>query len=103
MDEGRRRRDEGQERVDSHTDEAWKDAADAAIARLARTGRPFTAEDLTDLVGMPPRHNAIGSRFTTAARAGLIEEIGYKQSTRAARHASRMLVWRGTNPRPTLW
>lgn len=96
MDDGRRLRDEGMALVDEHEHPAWKAEADRVIRELAYGGRPFTAYDVTDRIGMPARPNAVGARFSAAARQGIIEDIGYTQSKRAARHASRQLVWRGT-------
>jgi hypothetical protein len=82
--------------VDEHTGQDWKTLADLEILRLARSGRNFTAEDVTSVVGIPPKANAVGSRFSSAARRGLIEAVGFAQSSRASRHASRSLAWRGT-------
>ena len=96
MDDGRRLRDEGMALVDEHEHPAWRAAADRAIRELAYAGSPFTAEDVISRVGMPNRPNAVGARFSAAARQGLIEDIGYAQSSRSTRHASRLLVWRGT-------
>ena len=96
MDDGRRLRDEGMALVNEHEDPAWQDEADRVIRELAYSGVAFTAQDLTNRIGMPTRPNAVGARFSAAARQGIIEDVGYAQSTRAARHASRMLVWRGT-------
>lgn len=104
------------ERVDAHTHPAWKAMADQEIIRLARLGIHFNAQDVTDAVGLPARPNAVGARFSAASRRGIIVPVGYAQSTRPDRHASRMLVWQGTEraqaveppipltpPRETLW
>src|SRR5687768_17436950 len=96
MVEGSRRRDEGMARVDAAVNPAWRAKADRAIDQLARSGRMFTAEDVTSYAGLPENRNAIGAWFSAAARKALISEVGYKRSGRAERHASRMLVWRGT-------
>lgn len=93
---GKDLRDEGVVSVDGHTPEAWRDSAQLLIAQLASTGQPFTAEDIRSAVGDPPNHhNAMGAQIIGAAKAGLIEKIGYTQPTRRSRHASVMAVWRG--------
>lgn len=78
------------------TDGRWAAIADAAIARLAQTGSPFTAYDLT-LAGVPePAHpNHWGPRFSGAARRGLIEAVGYGPSSRPTARHSAARVWRG--------
>lgn len=76
-------RDEGMASVDKHTGQAWRDACDAEIRRLAATGKWFTANDVRDVVGYPPHHpNAMGSRFMAAVKAGIIEHGGYIKSPR---------------------
>lgn len=95
-DEGRRRRDAGTAQVDANTAQAWRDAADRAITRLAATGRPFTADDVRAQAGDPPGHpNALGARFLAARRSGLLEEVGYVRSTRPDAHARRLVTYRG--------
>ncbi len=99
MSEGARRRDEGTEQVDRDGSPgmvAWRAAADEAIAGLAEAGRAFTAADVRAVVGDPPGHfNAMGSRFLAAARAGVIERVGYERSARPSLHAHPVAVWRG--------
>lgn len=93
---GKDLRDEGVASVNGHTPETWKDSAQLLIARLASTGETFTAEDVRREVGDPPAHwNAMGAQFIGAAKAGIIEKVGYTQPTRSSRHASVMAVWRG--------
>ena len=100
---GRDLRDEGMERAERGQD-AWKAMAWNELVRQSRTGSRITAASITDVVGLPGRRNAIGALFSKAKRAGLIAEVGFEQATRASRHASRQLVWRGTGPEQTvLW
>lgn len=94
--EGRRLRDEGMQKADAHAHPAWKAVAGAALVKLARTGEEFGAEDVTAIAGMPAQPNAIGSLFSTYAKRGVIVAVGFQQSSRASRHASRQLTWRGT-------
>ncbi len=74
----------------------WTAQANRAIAELARRGTPFTAEDLRELIGDPPRPGLLGAAFHAAARAELIECIGYQPSERPERRAGVVRVWRGT-------
>lgn len=96
IEDGRRLRDEGMRKADAHVHPAWRAVASAALLELARTGRVFSAEDVTAIAGIPAQPNVIGSLFSTYARRGVIVEYGYVQATRASRHASRTLTWRGT-------
>lgn len=96
LEEAIRRRDRGAEAASDATSDAWRTACDAAIHRLAASGREFTAEDVRALVGDPPTHpNAMGARFLAASRSGLVEKLGYRQPSRASSHASVIAIWRG--------
>lgn len=94
---------QGQAAAESAASTEWKERWAAAIAELAAQrgldgeGRHFTAEDVRALAGPPLDHpNAAGSLFTRAARAGLIESVGWIRSTRATLHRHPLAVWRGT-------
>jgi hypothetical protein len=94
-------RDFGVKRVDANTPDAWRIACDIAIAKLASTLKPFTAEDVRATVGDPPNHpNAMGARFLAAARAGLLEKQGYTSPSRPSSHASVIAVWCGKGGKP---
>lgn len=90
--------------VDAATSPEWKDAADAVIATLARSGSDFTSEDVTAKVGQPTgpngeaKPNAVGARFSAAAKAGVIVRVGFTKATRANQHATMISLWRGNNP-----
>lgn len=87
-------RDEGMERAERGQD-VWRAMAWNELILQAGTDRLITAATITNVVGLPGRRNAIGALFSNAKRAGLIIEVGFEQATRASRHASRQLVWRG--------
>lgn len=89
------RRDLGMSRVEAATDDAWQDQADAAIASLARTGRRFTAEDVRDLAGEPPRINSLGPRFMAAVRQGSIKQVDFTRAKRPSAHARALAVYTG--------
>lgn len=83
----------------------WVEQAHAAVRYLANTGRFFTSEDVTALVGLPRgavgqhRNNAVGAVMSAAARAGTIQRCGYEQSKRPVSHAAVLSVWVGARQR----
>jgi hypothetical protein len=87
----------GQALADSSQPLAWKNNVDAVIAMLARSGRPFTSDDVSAITGDSPTgsQGAMGSRFTTAARRGIIVRVGYVKSRRPSVHAHPVAQWRG--------
>lgn len=97
LDEGQRRRDRGQQAALLSSSVGWKALAERAIAELAATGQPFTAEDLRERVGRPlgSSDNCMGAVFGTAARAGIIEPIAYTQAKRPEAAGRVLRVWRG--------
>ena len=72
-------------------------AGEEAIRKLARTGRPFTAEDVRALVGGPLgcRPPVLGALFLAAAKRGEIEPCGFRQATRPEARRRVLRVWRG--------
>lgn len=95
--DARAQRDQGAARADDNAGPWWRSTADQAIAAMAALGRPFTADDLVDHTGLPeavsPR--AMGARFLTAARHGVIEPVGYTTSRRPSARMAVVRVWRG--------
>ena len=86
----------------------WMNYAIEAIKQLARSGQPFTAEDLTDVVGMPGGSNkAIGAAMNKVAKTGMIYRVGIAPATRVTSHRRMLAVWRGgrsdTTPAARLW
>lgn len=91
------RRDDGAAAAVNAVHTTWRVGAEAALKRLIYSGRPFTADDLHELVPEPPgHHNAVGGLFIGAARRGEIEAVGYRQSDRPEAHRRPVRVWRGT-------
>jgi hypothetical protein len=86
----------GQARSDENTDDWWRSTVDQAIRFLARTGRAFDAYAVAELGVPEPDHpNRWGPRFTAAARAGIIEPVGYAKSRRPTVAGAAVRVWRG--------
>jgi hypothetical protein len=93
---GRDLRDAGMVRVELAENAAYRARFLAAAEELASSGRHFTAETVTGIVGLPAHPNVVGALLNGLARRGEIVAVGYRQAQRTERHASRMLVWRGT-------
>jgi hypothetical protein len=97
--EGERRKADGIARVMANTPTEWGQLFDDTLALLAASGAPFTSEDVTALVGLPPpgtHRSAVGARMNAAARAGRITRVGYVQAKRANQHATVISEWKGT-------
>lgn len=79
----------------------WAYQAKAALRALARTGRPFTSEDLTDIVGLPTgttatnRNNAVGAIINAYAKTKMINRVGDRPARNRSSHGHRIAVWQG--------
>lgn len=67
---------------------------DAAIRSAAALGTPFSANDLRAAFSDAPGP-LVGARFNAAAKAGLIEHVGYVPSSKANTHGHDLKLWRG--------
>ena len=96
LDEGRRRRDEGQRAAENNTHPGVKAAFERAIREFAKSGNPFTAEDLRarcqPLASSP---NVIGAAISAAAKRGEIRRVGFVQAQRAEAHGRWISQWAG--------
>jgi hypothetical protein len=88
---------QGQAVADASQPLAWKNNVDVVIARLARTGQPFTSDDVSAITGDSPTgsQGAMGARFSHAARRGVIRRRGYVPSRRPSVHAHPVAEWVG--------
>lgn len=82
---------EALDRVERGSDATWVAAANSAVDDLAHAGKPFTTDDVWDLladrrVAEPREPRALGPVMKDAARAGRIRLEGYATSRR--RHGS---------------
>lgn len=94
--EGERRRDLGHVKVVDHeAAKRWALAFDRALgAMLVRGRRRVTAEDVIQVVGLPPHSpNAIGAVMRAAAIRHNLRNVGTVKAARVARHAGRVTVW----------
>ena len=100
-DEGRAAKDEGMNRALDAAAE-WRESAYATIAVLARSGEPFTSEDVVALVGLPVggvgtnRNNAVGAVMNASAKRGWIVKTGRRVTAkRRTLHAAELTEWTG--------
>jgi hypothetical protein len=74
----------------------WHTQAVICIQAMARTGRPFTAEDVVNEIGAPNGSGkVIGAAFNTVARSGMIWRCGERPADRKSSHRRMLAVWRG--------
>lgn len=82
-------------------DRPWLSCAEAALAVLIRSGKPFTAHALTELGVPEPDHSARwGSLFAAAKARGDILPLGITISRRPGRNSGYCRQWLGI-PRTT--
>ena len=92
---GKQLRDEGCAKVDANACEDWKSICDNVIHWMARNGAEFTAEDVRHWIPDPPHPNAMGARFLSAVKSGVIETLGYCKAKRPSAHARVLAIYRG--------
>jgi hypothetical protein len=74
----------------------WHDEAVICIRQMARTGKPFTAEDVVAEIGAPGGSGkVIGAAFNTVARSNMIWRCGERPADRKSSHRRMLAVWRG--------
>lgn len=95
IDAARAERDEAMAMAEEADRSGWdKKVIDQAIEAFARDGRPFSANDLRDLLP-DVRTSLMGSRFYAASVAGLIRKQGRVTSTKRNTHAKDIDLWVG--------
>lgn len=76
----------------------WYAAADKAVATLAKSRQPFTADDVRAACGMEPENpNSWGGLFRYWRGRGLIRRIGFTSSRSKARNHAAIGVWQGND------
>jgi hypothetical protein len=74
----------------------WHNEAVICIRQMARTGKPFSAEDVVNEIGAPTGSGkVIGAAFNTVARSGMIWRCGERPADRKSSHRRMLAVWRG--------
>ena len=75
-------------------DDAWADDAIATIVGLSLAQESFSSDDVRRELRPPNRSSQIGAAFRSAQSQGLIESVGYKQSSSKTRNNGSHKVWR---------
>jgi len=89
---GQRERDRVLKRFDGSE---WQDYIVSIIERISDTPLGITADEVRAAMDSEPMEpNVIGSAFRVACLRGIIEPIGYRQSSRKESHARVLRVWR---------
>lgn len=74
----------------------WTARARDLMERMARNGFEFTSDMLRGMLGDPPgTGNILGALLSQEVRAGRLEVVGRRKSTRPGRHRARLNVYRG--------
>lgn len=77
----------------------WAERARETALALLRVQGSITAEDVTDIVGLPRRaggvnrNNAVGALFTCLRRQNLIRNAGWTQARNPQAHARTLRKW----------
>ena len=84
--------------MEAHGD--WTQAAKHALHELAASGKPFTSEDLTDIVGLPHasgpnRNNSVGTFVKAHARRFGLRRIDMAKARNPQAHGRLLAVWVG--------
>lgn len=88
------KRDEAIARVARTTPPVWARRTREVVLRLARTGKPFTTDDVWKRVKAPPEPRALGAVMRDLQRAGKIRpRLEWVQSSRPECHARPVRVW----------
>jgi hypothetical protein len=93
IDAARAERDEALAHVEDADRDGWdRKVIDQAIEAFAEAGKPFSANDIRDLLP-EVREALIGSRFMSASVRRYIRKVGRVPSTKKNTHAKEVAVW----------
>lgn len=70
----------------------WRMMADGMLDRLIQLGEPFTSEDIINVIGPAPSHNAIGGLIQ--GRKKELEMVGFTIATRKEAHGRALRIWK---------
>lgn len=103
--EGRRRAAEGIAQAEgsyamsvSEDGRDWTDRAWERVDALLDQGVEFTADDVTDVVGVAPSPSAIGGLFRAKRFKDRAEFVRFGESSRAVAHGRPLRVWKAKAP-----
>lgn len=80
-------------------DLGWRDDALERVEAFARSGAPFTADEVRDGFREPPKPSMWGPVFQTLAQRGVIHHVGAKKSQHRSRKGGWTGIWKGTSPK----
>jgi hypothetical protein len=98
INEGKRLRDEGIEKVLANTSKEWKNRFETAIITLANLHVPFDVVDVRLICGDPPGHpNAFGAMMNSVVRRKIIKQLTHAtiHSSRPPAHGRRLMLYIG--------
>lgn len=99
--EAKAARDAGIAQAESSERAAYDSALlDQALRAFAETGRPFSANDLRNVLPDDIHGPLWGARFTAARCRGDIRPVGDVTSTKKNTHAKPVALWVGTGVAP---
>lgn len=89
-------RDAGHELALANADSWWRSCVDEAVEHLASQRAPFTSDDVRELVTLEPRSpSAWGAAIAAHVKAGRLQYLGHRRSTRPESRARAVAVWVG--------
>jgi hypothetical protein len=75
----------------------WLACALSILRSFAKDRVEFTSDDFRafarGILPDPPHHNAFGALFNNAAKAGVIQRVGYARARRDVAHGRVLGVW----------
>jgi hypothetical protein len=95
--EGRKLAEKGMSASWAASPEEWRATAWDMLLSLARSRRPFNADEIKARIGPPPRPGAVGALFSKARRRKVIEIVGMRPMAGARAHARTTFLYRGTD------
>lgn len=75
----------------------WREDALDRVEAFARTGEPFTSDDVREGFREPHHPNQWGGIFHTLANRGVIQQVGFRKSHMKSRKGSVTGIWQGVN------
>lgn len=84
-------------------DLTWREDALDRVESLARTGQPFTSDEVREGFREPHHPNQWGGIYTTLANRGVIVQVGFRKSHMKSRKGSVTGIWQGVNHSVLEW
>ena len=78
-------------------DPNWREDALERVENFARTGVPFTSDEVRTGFREPHHPNQWGGIFHTLANRGVIQRVGFRPSHNRSRRGGVTGIWQGVN------